>query len=829
MVGRRKNRATSRMVAPAPSPRGRGTGRGSRSGSRGGRGGRWATRGQAARAARVESESSSSSSSDEEEEDNVESPPPEKRKRLIVRFKVPKATLRELHSPSEEQELEASTAQSSTPTGSANPETPMRRRSKRAMAVPESSRTTRQSARQSGRQSSRLKADLTRDYETPTKAGEPEQTDHDDEDDDEEFADGSSHKEEYDEDFEPGPQLKKARSPGPQTQATSPEQETRADLTTTEEQGDSTYSASAPTYSQEVESPKPQPSRRMSSPRLSRKRKSTEMKDESEGPETRAHSEPASKKPKIEEDEPTADADQSAVNGSGNEPTSQSQPVTSPDEPMASAEDDDATEAPPATTRGRGGRGSRGGYRGRGRGRGRGGRGSRGGALGPVRATVARARGRGRGRARASAASRGRGGKRIEDEIWDSECRRRTPSPIPDTQPIKSRQEELAMLFKKVGNAQQVALNVLADHTMTKLMRDKNAHKDCPEFAQVQRELAEYQTKALTRFRDEYDLKVDSENRVYAGQIHVVEAKANEQLENIQEEMFHAVRGKYMELVTGRRAAEDDEHTETDGSDPDAEEPNYLFRIGKLGTQEVERGFFAEAVRDPDGANAYDRGMNSWEDFLIKAQMGEDLNPQMQALNSAVSPGGHEARQTIASLLNAAEAVADEKPMPWGGDSAFDISPKALSMLADTALSEPTQNQSQTLLPRISDPTMSPASRQLLQSQPPPSLAHGPTDPRSFILPRPTPTQQPRRLLPARGQLGLPDPFSMTGPPQLPPPPGSNFQRLPPLPNYFPGPPAGAPPPPGHPAPPGPAQIYFQSPHGHSPHGQPPPPPPRRY
>lgn len=31
---------------------------------------------------------------------------------------------------------------------------------------------------------------------------------------------------------------------------------------------------------------------------------------------------------------------------------------------------------------------------------------------------------------------------------------------------------------------------------------------------------------------------------------------------NIQEEMFYAARGKYMELVTGRRAAEDDEHTE---------------------------------------------------------------------------------------------------------------------------------------------------------------------------------------------------------------------------------------------------------------------------
>lgn len=34
------------------------------------------------------------------------------------------------------------------------------------------------------------------------------------------------------------------------------------------------------------------------------------------------------------------------------------------------------------------------------------------------------------------------------------------------------------------------------------------------------------------------------------------------QIENIKEEMFFAARGKYMELVVGRRAAEDDEHTE---------------------------------------------------------------------------------------------------------------------------------------------------------------------------------------------------------------------------------------------------------------------------
>lgn len=358
--------------------------------------------------------------------------------------------------------------------------------------------------------------------------------------------------------------------------------------------------------------------------------------------------------------------------------------------------------------------------------------------------------------------------------------------------------------------------------------------------------------------------------------------------------MFHAARGKYMELVLGRRAAEDDEHTEvrnpqiathhiyllntisnssqTDGSDPDAEEPHYLFRIGKAGTREVERGFFAEAVREPDGAAAYDRGRRTWDDFVQKVRLGEDLNPQMQALDSITDPTVQDhVTRTLTNLLQAAQVVAEG----GGLDGVADWPPKALSMLADTALSEPIPPH----LPRM-DPNMSPASRHLIPTSgvpPPPTLGHGhthgpgpgqgqgqgqgqghphghphththgPTDPRSFILPRPTPTQQPRRILPARGQLGLPDPFSMNGPPQLPPPPGSNFQRLPPLPNYFPGPgpapgPAPGPGGPGGPGqgpgpgpgpgqgpgqPPGPG-MYFPSPH-HSPHGAPPPQPPRRY
>lgn len=197
--------------------------------------------------------------------------------------------------------------------------------------------------------------------------------------------------------------------------------------------------------------------------------------------------------------------------------------------------------------------------------------------------------------------------------------------------------------------------------------------------------------------------------------------------------------------------------------------------------------------------------------------MGEDLNPQMRALDSTVDAATQDhVDRSIKSLLQAAQAVHD-KTAASESTADLDQAPKALSLLADTALTE----QMQTHVPPHlrSHGAVLPTPSQ----GPPPSVAHGPTDPRSFILPRPSPIlSQPRHLLPGRGQLGLPDPFAMNGPPQLPPPPGSNFRSLP-LPSYqFPGPP----PPPGPPGPPGPSSLYFPSPHGHG-HG--PGPPPRRY
>jgi hypothetical protein len=110
------------------------------------------------------------------------------------------------------------------------------------------------------------------------------------------------------------------------------------------------------------------------------------------------------------------------------------------------------------------------------------------------------------------------GGRKIEDEIWDGAAiRYRSPSPIPLSQPLKERQHELAALFKKVGQAQQVALSFLAEHHMHKLARDPNIHEDTPEFLQVQRDLAEYERRVIQRLENEYKFQVESLQRVYEG------------------------------------------------------------------------------------------------------------------------------------------------------------------------------------------------------------------------------------------------------------------------------------------------------------------------
>ncbi|KAJ1706072.1 hypothetical protein AFCA_000599 [Aspergillus flavus] len=434
---------------------------------------------------------------------------------------------------------------------------------------------------------------------------------------------------------------------------------------------------------------------------------------------------------------------------------------------------------------------------GRSRGRGRGGR-SR---------AAARSGSSKRGRGAARAARGGRTGRQY-DRSSDVE-HDRSPSPSAATQKLRDRQRELDKAFRKVAAAQRLALAVLASQSQKKLSRDKNAHKIVPEYEEINSLLKTRLDKRLEVFRHEYELRVEQENRLFAANREAIEERFRASARYIKEEHFFASQGEYMAFVEGRRAAEDDEHTETDGSET---EPERVIPPAK----EVVRGFNSSFVRNPAGAASYDRARYGWDDFVQRAKLGDDIDPQMKEMREAGPFAGFSAREIIDLLLEATGIVEvrQKASVETQRKPAFpDTRPTALFALADVAAAElPRPTISQTT-PRLS------AHRALLPQ--PSQVAHGPTDPRSFVLPPPTPQrQQPRRLLPAgqqippiSEQLGLPDPFaSRGGPPQLPPPPGSNFQR-PPLPNYL----AGhhpqslyypAPPPPTAPPPPGPRPPY---------------------
>lgn len=236
-------------------------------------------------------------------------------------------------------------------------------------------------------------------------------------------------------------------------------------------------------------------------------------------------------------------------------------------------------------------------------------------------------------------------------------------------------------------------------------------------------------------------------------------------------------------------------------------------------TRGVVRGFLSSYVRDPAGAAAYERAEYGWEDFLQRAKVGDDIDPQMKEMTDTGPFAGRSAGDIIDLLVEATNAV-EVRPGPFverdiRPPPVPEAPPAALSALADVAAAEmprsslshlttPQPGAHRTLLPQPPPPP------------PPPHVAHGPTEPRPFVLPPPTPQRQ-RRLLPAaqqipsiNEQLGLPGLFSPRGgPPQLPPPPGSNFQR-PPLPGFM----AGHHPPPNlyyppHPPPPGPPRPPF--------------------
>lgn len=198
---------------------------------------------------------------------------------------------------------------------------------------------------------------------------------------------------------------------------------------------------------------------------------------------------------------------------------------------------------------------------------------------------------------------------------------------------------------------------------------------------------------------------------------------------------------------------------ESQTDDSDAEPVGLISKPSKP----FVRGFNSSSVRAPGGAAAYQLASAGWDDFVQRAKVGEDINPQMREMGQG--PGRDRAlssippQEALGLLLKATGVVEQESEPPRG-------IPNALPILAEAAAARPP----------------------VMQRPFHPQLPPGP----SLFLPRPP---QPRRLLPA-GQQMLPDPFAGVGPPHLPPPPGSNFQR-PPLPGFLPGQHFYYPPPPG--------------------------------
>ncbi|PWY70191.1 hypothetical protein BO70DRAFT_389880 [Aspergillus heteromorphus CBS 117.55] len=513
------------------------------------------------------------------------------------------------------------------------------------------------------------------------------------------------------------------------------------------------------------------------SPLISQKRNSPEPEETGTAEEAERFLDSPSRKPKVEEGELDHDLKEQLQNGTESKPEPQS-PVEAVADSGLGDESRQITEeieesTPDVATESTVGKAARGG---RTRGRGRGGRGR-----GAARFAVNK---RGRGAARG-----GRGGRtgRQLDRSSDVEPDR-SPSPSAATQKLRDRQRELDKAFKKVAAAQRLALAVLATQSEKRLARDKNAHKIVPEFDDINLQLKARLHEKREILRREYELKVEQENRMFEASKQAVEERCQAQARNIKEEHFLASQGAYMAFVEGRRAAEDDEHTETDDSETEPERGPVVPPA-----REVFRGFHSTFVRNPAGAAAYDRAYFGWDDFVQRAKVGDDIDPQMKEMRDAGPFAGMTADQIIDLLLKATGVVEVRRhtiPGEISPPTMPDVRPRALSALADIAAAEP---------PRP------------LLSQPVPRLSHRP-----FMLPPPTPQrQQPRRLLPAgqqippiNEQLGLPDPFAaMGGPPHLPPPPGSNFHR-PPLPGYLTG----------HHAP----SLYYP----HPPHPPPPPPPP---
>ena len=245
---------------------------------------------------------------------------------------------------------------------------------------------------------------------------------------------------------------------------------------------------------------------RSTSPSGPRKRSSHELED---GDADFANDSPLTKKAKFEDELDNASSQQLqngdgvkteanfAVGGSGDHRV-ENEPDQNKKEADTTPEAGDEVSSTPKR---------RGGYRGRGRRRGRGRSGFVGRIVSNKRGSTRGRGGRGRG---------GRGGRPSNDA--DTFGFQRSPSPSAEAQKLRERQRELDKSFKRVATAQRLALTELASQSEQRLYRDKNAHKMVPEYEEVNMLLKQRLREQQDILRNEYNLKVEQEMRLFAAE-----------------------------------------------------------------------------------------------------------------------------------------------------------------------------------------------------------------------------------------------------------------------------------------------------------------------
>ncbi|KAJ6171691.1 hypothetical protein N7470_000758 [Penicillium chermesinum] len=279
---------------------------------------------------------------------------------------------------------------------------------------------------------------------------------------------------------------------------------------------------------------------------------------------------------------------------------------------------------------------------------------------------------------------------------------------------------------------------------MQKLAKHKNAHKECPEYDQVRKELMEREKTEVARANYKYDLSIVAEQKEHEAELWSIEHRAQCQIEDLRDEMFYAALGDWMKLAQSSQAVDDDQHTEMMADVEDHQEDDQKTELGgtnspefsdeegglpenpnitkRLPTRESERGFVAEALRDPAGTISWERGQNLWPDFTIKVRLSSMIQFQRNRdqLDSRDPADDEQARRGVGMILRAADHLRESEER------------------------------------RVQGPWC-------------PGSVRGGRSRQSADARASAPTQQGRRLLPAQGGFGLPDPFAMAGGPQLPP------------------------------------------------------------